>query len=89
MSGAPDAQLISIAEYRQRIAECILEGVNRYKQVVTEQIPYQRPSAVVAATDPTSVPSLEGVAPSVGSQIGIESSVAQAQKALESSVKKN
>ena len=89
MSGTPDAQLISRPEYRQRIAECILEGVNRYKQVVTEQIPYQRPSAVVAATDPTSVPSLEGVAPAVGSQIGIESSVAQAQEALESSVKKN
>jgi hypothetical protein len=80
--------LISKSEYRQRIAECILEGVNRYKQVVTEQIPYQRPSAVVAATDATSVPSLEGVG-AVGSQIGIESSVAQAQEAIESSVKKN
>ena len=64
MSGTPDAQLISRPEYRQRIAECILEGVNRYKQVVTEQIPYQRPSAVVAATDPTSVPSLERSRPS-------------------------
>ena len=89
MSGAPDAQLISRSEYRQRIAECILDGVNRYKQVVTEQIPSQRPSAVVAATDPTSFPSLEGVAPAVGSGIGIESSVAQAQEALESPVKKN
>ena len=89
MSGAPDAQLISGSEYRQRIAECILDGVNRYKQVVTEQLPSQRPSAVVAATDPTSFPSLEGVAPAVGSRIGIESSVAQAQEALESPVKKN
>jgi N-acetylmuramoyl-L-alanine amidase len=89
MSGTPDARLIATPEYRQRIAECILDGVNRYKQAVTNQIPYQTPSAVVAATDPTSVPSLEKVAPLVGSKIGIESSVAQAQEALESSVKGN
>jgi N-acetylmuramoyl-L-alanine amidase len=89
MSGTPDAQLIAKPEYRQHIAECILDGVNRYKQAVTEQTPYQTPSAVVAATDPTSVPSLEKVAPLVGSQMGMESSVAQAQEAIESSLKKN
>ena len=89
MSGTPDARLVATPEYRQRIAECILDGVNRYKQAVTNQIPYQKPSAVVAATDPTSVPSLEKVAPVVGSKIGIESSVVQAQEALESSVKEN
>jgi N-acetylmuramoyl-L-alanine amidase len=89
MSGTPDAHLIARPEYRQRIAECILEGVNRYKQAVTEQVPSQKPSAVVAATDPTSVPSLEKAAPLVGSTTGIESSVAQAQEALESSVKGN
>lgn len=89
MSGAPDAQLIASAEYRQRIAQCILDGVNRYKQAIASQMPYQKPSAIVAATDPTSVPSLEKVTPLVGSQIGIESSVAQAQEALESSVKRN
>jgi N-acetylmuramoyl-L-alanine amidase len=89
MSGTPDAQLIATPEYRQRIAQCILDGVNRYKQAVTNQIQYQKPSAVVAATDPTSVPSLEKVAPLVGSKIGIESSVAQAQDAIESSFKGN
>jgi N-acetylmuramoyl-L-alanine amidase len=86
MSGTPDAQLIARPEYRQRIAECILDGVNRYKQAVTEQAPYQKPSAVVAATDPTSVPNLEKVASLAGSRIGIESSVAQTQEAIESSV---
>ncbi len=29
---------IATPEYRQRIAECILDGVNRYKQAVTNQI---------------------------------------------------
>ena len=67
----------------------LLEGVDRYKQAMASQIPYQKPTAVVAATDPTSVPSLEKIAPLVGSKIGIEPSVAQAQEALESSVKGN
>ena len=31
MSGTPDARLIATADYRQRIAQCILDGVNRYK----------------------------------------------------------
>jgi N-acetylmuramoyl-L-alanine amidase len=89
MSGTPDAQLIATPEYRQRIAQCILDGVNRYKQAIANQIQYQKPSAVVAATDPTSIPSLEKVAPPVGSKIGIDSSVAQAQEALATPVKGN
>ncbi|MGA7213102.1 MAG: N-acetylmuramoyl-L-alanine amidase [Terrimicrobiaceae bacterium] len=89
MSGTPDARLIASPEYRQRIAQCIMDGVDRYKQAMASEIPYQKPTAVVAATDPTSAPSLEKVAPLVGSKIEIESSVAQAQEALESSVKGN
>ena len=80
MSGSPDARLIATPEYRQRIAQCILDGVNRYKEAVVNQA--QKPSAVVAATDPTSVPNLER---SVGAQTGMEPSVAQAQDALKSS----
>ena len=86
MSGTPDAQLIATPAYRQRIAECILDGVNRYKQAVTNQIPYQKPSAIVAATDPTSVPSLEKVVPNVGSTISIVPRFPRL-KALESSAK--
>jgi N-acetylmuramoyl-L-alanine amidase len=80
MSGTPDARLIATAEYRQRIAQCILDGVNRYKEAVANQT--QKPSAVVAATDPTSVPNLDRA---VGAQTGMEPSVAQAQDALKSS----
>ncbi len=80
MSGTPDARLIATPEYRQRIAQCILDGVNRYKEAVVNQA--QKPSAVVAATDPTSVPSLDRA---VGTQTGMEPSVAQAQDALKSS----
>ncbi|HEY6677135.1 MAG TPA: N-acetylmuramoyl-L-alanine amidase, partial [Terrimicrobium sp.] len=80
MSGTPDARLIATPEYRQRIAQCILDGVNRYKEALTNQA--QKPSAVVAATDPTSVPNLDRA---VGAQTGMESSVAQAQDALQSS----
>jgi N-acetylmuramoyl-L-alanine amidase len=89
MSGTPDARLIATPEYRQQIAQCILDGVNRYKDAVANQIQYQKPSAVVAATDPTNVPSLEKAAPAVGTATGIESSVAQARDALESSAKGN
>ena len=89
MSGTPDAHLIATPAYRQRIAECILDGVNRYKQAVTNQIPYQKPSAIVAATDPTSVPNLEKVVPNVGATISLDPSISQAQEALESSAKGN
>lgn len=88
MSGTPDAQLIASAAYRQRIAECIRDGVNRYKDAIANQS-NQKPSAVVAATDPTSVPTLEKVAPVVGSKVDIESSVAQAREAIESPAKGN
>jgi N-acetylmuramoyl-L-alanine amidase len=89
MSGAPDARLIATPDYRQRIAQCILDGVNRYKEAVATQEQYQKPSAVVAATDPTSVPSLEKPVPAVGTGTGMEPSVAQAKDALETSVKGN
>ena len=57
---------------------------NAYKEAVVNQA--QKPSAVVAATDPTSVPNLER---SVGAQTGMEPSVAQAQDALKSSASGN
>ena len=41
MSGTPDARLIATPEYRQRIAQCILDGVNRYKQAVANQSHYK------------------------------------------------
>jgi N-acetylmuramoyl-L-alanine amidase len=85
MSGTPDARLINSPDYRQRIAQCILDGVNRYKEAVANQTPHQKPSAVVAATDPTTVPSLERA---VGTGTSVESSVAQARDALNSSSSK-
>ena len=39
MSGTPDQRLIATPEYRQRIAQCILDGVNRYKQAIANQSP--------------------------------------------------
>jgi N-acetylmuramoyl-L-alanine amidase len=86
MSGTPDARFIATPEYRQRIAQCILDGVNRYKEAVANQVPHQKPSAVVAATDPTNVPNLEKT---VGAGTAIEPSVAQAQDALNAAAKGN
>lgn len=83
MSGAPDYQLIATPEYRQKMAQSILEGVNRYKQAVTGEMQYKRPSAVVSAADPTTVPSLTKVIP--GSSTDDKASVAQARDALETS----
>ena len=82
MSGAPDYQLIATPEFRQKMAQSIVEGVNRYKEAVSGQMQYQRPSVVVSATAPTTVPNLKTTP---GSKTDDKSSVAQARDALESS----
>jgi N-acetylmuramoyl-L-alanine amidase len=82
MSGTPDHQLIATASYRQKMAESIVEGINRYREAVAGQLQYQRPSVVVSATAPTSVPNLK-VTPR--SRTDNAASVAQAQEALKSS----
>jgi len=77
------------------MAQSILDGVNRYKQAVTGQMLYQKPSAVVSATDPTSIPNLDSKpspTPSpnpVGSKTDDKTTVAQAKEALENAVKGN
>jgi N-acetylmuramoyl-L-alanine amidase len=90
MSGSPDARMIDTPDYRQKIAQCILDGVNRYKQAVAGQTIYQTPSAVVSATDPTTVPNIDKPAaaptptpPPVGSKTSLDTSVFQARESLQ------
>jgi len=86
MSGAPDYQMINTADYRQRLAQCIVDGVTRYKQAVSGEIQYQAPSAVITAEPPPKTPPLAPTpTPAAGSRTAIDSSVAQAQQALENS----
>jgi N-acetylmuramoyl-L-alanine amidase len=80
MSGTPDARLIASPVFRQKFAQCIVDGVIRYSSAISGQLHYQRPSAVVTATDPTSVPSL---APKNPGTTDNSSSVVQAREALE------
>lgn len=87
MSGTPDAQLIATPEYRQRMAQAIVDGVNRYKLAIAGQV-YQKPSIVVSATDATTAPSLDKVSP-VGAKTKDDASVAQAREALENSNRGN
>ena len=82
MSGKPDYQLIATPAYRQKMARAILEGVQNYSKAVSGTIQYQKPSAVVSATDPTTVPDLEKPSSPVGSKTASDSAVAQAQEAL-------
>lgn len=95
MSGAPDSRLIATPSYRQKMAQAILDGVNRYKTAVTGQMLYQKPSAVASATDPTTVPNLDGKAagsptPSpVGAKTDDQNAVAQVKEALENAAKGN
>lgn len=93
MSGAPDYQLIATPAYRQKVAQAILDGVNRYKQAVTGQMLYQKPSAVVSPTDPTTIPNLDAkpaATPSpVGSKTDDKTTVTQARQALEATIKGN
>ncbi len=80
MSGAPDYRLIATPSYRQKMAQCILEGVNRYQKAVNGEIQYQSPSAVVSATDPTSVPDLDRTP---GSRTDNKASVVKAKDAIQ------
>jgi N-acetylmuramoyl-L-alanine amidase len=94
MSGADDARKIASPEYRQQLAQCILDGVNRYKQAVTGQPMYVKPTAIVSATDPTSIPNIDPApkptpVPAVGSKTDLDRSVVQAQGALQSAAPRN
>lgn len=96
MSGAPDYKMIATPEYRQKMAQSIVDGVNRYKKAVSGEMTYQRPSAVVSATDPTTVPNLDKPSPTptpnlvpVGEKTSSKASVVKAQEALEISIKEN
>ncbi len=88
MSGSPDARLIATPSYRQEIAQCILDGVNRYKRTVAGEPVPLKPSAVVNATDPTSVPPLSRPSAPVGSKTSNDSAVAQATDAIQAATKK-
>ncbi len=85
MSGKPDYKLIATPAYRQKMAECIVEGIMTYSASVSGTIQYQKPSAIVSATDPTTVPDLEKP---VGSATDRKASVATARKLIQATVKK-
>jgi len=94
MSGAPDGRKIATPEYRQQFAQCILDGVNRYKQAVAGQAVFQKPSVLATVSDTTS-PALSEPKPSptpvppVGSKTDLDRSVVQAQGSLESATSGN
>jgi len=80
-----DSRQIASAAYRDAFASAILEGVNRYKSAVAGQMQYFKPSAVIAATDPTTAPPIKKETPPpapVGSKTDIGQSVNQAAGAL-------
>ena len=58
MNHSSDSRMIATASYRQRIAEAIVSGVTRFQSAVNGVPQYQKPTAFVSATDPTSIPSL-------------------------------
>lgn len=89
MSGTEDSRLIASPLYRQKLAQCILDGVNRYKEVVARQSTYQRPSAVVSAAEPAAAPAPSPSAAPVGTKTDIDRSISQAQDALQSGVPGN
>ncbi len=88
MNHPNDGRRISQSAFRDAFARAILEGVNRYQSAVSGQMQYFRPSAVVAATDPTTAPELRRAPtptptpPPVGSKTEIDSSVARAADAI-------
>lgn len=88
--GSPvDGRLIATQSYRQQLAQSIVQGITRYKQVVAAGP--QQPTAVIAATAPTSVPDLDrygtGAPPSRSRSTA--NSVAQVQEKVEAAAKEN
>ena len=80
-----DSRQIAGTAYRDAFARAILEGVNRYRSAVAGQMQYFKPSAVIAATDPTTAPPIKKETPPpapVGSKTDIGQSVNQAASAL-------
>lgn len=83
MNHPVDSRQIAQTAFRDAFARAILEGVNRYRSAVAGQMQYFRPSAVVAATDPTTVPEIKPTpTPPVGSRTGISDSVNRAADAI-------
>lgn len=84
MDNPVDARQIASGAYRDAFARAILEGVNRYRSAVAGQMQYFKPSAVIAATDPTSAPELKKPEPPapVGSKTDIGNAVNQAASAI-------
>ena len=89
MNHPVDGRQIAQSAFRQSFATAILEGVNRYQKAVSGQMQYFRPSAIIAATDATSAPSLKrnSAEPTptpapVGSKTSIDDSVSQAAEAI-------
>lgn len=83
MSGKPDYELIATPAYRQKMAECILEGVNTYQAKVSGEVQYQKPSAIVSATDPTTVPDLDRP---IGSSSNTQNAVNKTRELIEATV---
>ena len=84
-----EARRIATPAYRQAIAQSVVDGVNRYRNAVAGQYQYQKPSAIISATDPTTVPSLNKPAASVGSKTSDTQAVAEVKNAIESVPKGN
>ena len=86
MNHPVDARQIATTAYRESFARAIVEGVNRYKSAVSGQMQYFKPTAVVAATDPTTAPALKTEPPAppapVGSKTDLDQSVNQAAGAI-------
>ncbi len=84
MNHPVDSRQIAQPAFRDAFARAILEGVNRYRSAVAGRMQYFRPSAVVAATDPTNVPEIKPTptpAP-VGSRTDMDDSVNRAANAI-------
>jgi len=82
MNHPVDARQIAGTAYRDAFARAILEGVNRYKNAVAGEMQYFQPTAVVAATDPTTVPDIKKAPDPVGSKTSLKDSVNQAAGAM-------
>jgi N-acetylmuramoyl-L-alanine amidase len=58
MNNPTDGRMISSTEYRQKMAEAIVSGVNLFRGAVSGVPQYNQPSAVASAADATQVPNL-------------------------------
>jgi len=89
MNHPVDGRLIASPAYRDSFARAILDGVNRYQKALAGTMSFQKPSAVAAGSDPTSVPDIRSRLSTIGMAPTLNEAVQRTAQELKKKAKEN